>query len=83
MKPLYVILTQPNCVWCDRAKHLLRDHGLNFTAINVAESVDLKMFLELSGLKTVPQVYRNGHRVGGFDDLLAQLGTPNAQPSFI
>lgn len=76
MKPLYFLFTQPHCVWCDRAKQLLRDHGLPFAEANVSESMDLRLFLSTNELQTVPQVYLKGERIGGFDDLLARLGTP-------
>jgi len=71
----WVILTQPNCPYCDKAKDILRDMGINeFTAFDITEMPALKYFLVQQGLYTVPQVYKSGYRIGGYDDLKLYFG---------
>lgn len=79
MRPLYFLFTQPNCVWCDRAKQLLRDHDLDFVTGDISKSTDLRLFVKANELTTVPQIYLNGERIGGFDALYAKLGDANVQ----
>ena len=67
------IVTREGCPWCEKAKALLRKHGIKFRE----ENVDDVSTAESSMWSTVPQVF-TGHgdvqkRVGGFDDLAEHL----------
>ncbi len=66
-----VIYSKKICPFCVRAKDLLKSKGLNYTEINVENSEkDLMEMIEKSGNKrTVPQIFINGHHIGGYDDL--------------
>lgn len=68
----YVIISMPDCVWCDKAKKLLEEDGSEYVEFNLLEHQVLKDFFKASGLKTVPQVFLNGSLIGGYTDL-AQL----------
>lgn len=74
MKPLtnIVIFSRDNCTYCTQAKALLDQRGIPFTEIDLDETA--KTFLVSSGLKTVPQIFANGDRIGGFEDLRTALG---------
>ena len=67
-----IIYTTDYCPYCVRAKDLLERKGeTEFQEIDVTESDDLRaeMMEKSGGRKTVPQIFINGHHVGGFDDL--------------
>lgn len=69
----FVVLSRPNCVWCDRAKELLRDHNATFAEFDVNEVIPLKDFIAANGLTTVPQVYMDGTHLGGYQNLKAMF----------
>jgi glutaredoxin 3 len=67
-----LIYTKGYCPYCDKAKHLLTKKGVTFKEVNVEN--DEKTFTELkekTGLRTVPQIFINGHLIGGFTDMAA------------
>ena len=59
------------CPFCSRAKHLLRQKGVEFTEIDVdTDPARRKEMLErANGLYTVPQIFIGGYHIGGSDDL--------------
>lgn len=65
---MFDIITQDNCIWCDRVKDLLwRHHKENFVCHNLLKS-ELKLFAEILHFKTVPQVFHNGKHIGGYEN---------------
>lgn len=54
-----VLYTQPNCPYCDIMKGLLVETRFCFTAVNIQENQQAKMFLKENGHRTVPQLYVN------------------------
>ena len=70
-----VILTKENCPWCDKAKDLMREKGLEFVEMDVYQHPSLRTFLGYLGLKTVPQIFTKDERIGGYDDLIQHLGS--------
>ncbi|MCK6586067.1 MAG: glutaredoxin 3 [Polyangiaceae bacterium] len=66
------IYTTGYCGFCHRAKRLLTHKKVKFVEIDVEERPDLRRWLaEVSGQRTVPQVFINGMSVGGFSDISA------------
>ena len=69
---MYTIITRNNCNYCDKAKALLKDRGINYTTYNIEEGSS-KWVLSLmkeANIKTVPQIFAsNGSLVGGYRDL--------------
>jgi len=62
-----------SCPYCVRAEALLKARGV--TSIDKIR-IDLEPerrgeMMERSGRRTVPQIYIDGHHVGGYDDLAA------------
>lgn len=58
------------CPYCIRARKLLKSKGIAFTDISVDGRGDLRREMtQLSGRRTVPQVWIGDRHVGGFDDL--------------
>jgi glutaredoxin 3 len=63
------------CPYCNMALALLKKKGIDITTITkilVDEKPELReQMMELTGRKTVPQIFINGQYVGGCDDLHA------------
>lgn len=71
--PQIDIYTQPHCPYCARAMALLDQKGLAFNEISAPRGSDAReeAIRRSDGRTTVPQIFINGHHVGGCDDLLA------------
>ena len=69
------IYTKDHCIWCDRAKGLLNAHSIDFEEFDLSNDKERAQFYEKLGdnVKTVPQVFINDQRVGGYQDLRAWL----------
>jgi len=61
------------CPYCVSAKNLLKSKGLEWTEVRIdIDPAQREIMLARSGgRRTVPQIFINGHHVGGFDDLAA------------
>lgn len=61
------------CPFCARAKHLLMQKGTALEEIDVDTSPGRRteMIERANGRHTVPQIFIDGHHVGGSDDLAA------------
>ena len=66
------IYTKPWCPYSGRAVNLLNRKGLRYNEINVMNDVRLENEMKVrSQRRTVPQIFINGHHIGGSDDLAA------------
>jgi glutaredoxin 3 len=67
------IYTQPGCPYCARAMRLLEQKGVNFREINAPAGTPAREAArDRSGGRTsVPQIFVDGHHIGGCDDLMA------------
>jgi glutaredoxin 3 len=61
------------CPYCSRARALLREKGVEFTEIDVAEEPGRRaeMVERAGGARTVPQIFIDGEHIGGCDELVA------------
>ncbi|GIL75698.1 hypothetical protein Vretimale_15254 [Volvox reticuliferus] len=68
------VMSIPACPYCKRAKEALTTAGIPYVDINVDSDQSLRQLVrEITGKRTVPQIFLAGRSVGGCDDLLAQL----------
>lgn len=67
------ILSRKGCPHCERAKRLLKEHGMDFEDISLNKEVTMYAVRAVSGGITVPQVFINGKLIGGADQLEAYL----------
>ena len=68
--PKVEIYTKSWCPYCVTAKKLLKSKGVRFEETDIGHNEKrTREMQERSGRHTVPQVYINGHHVGGSDDL--------------
>ena len=67
-----VVYSKSNCVWCDRAKNLLNSVDLSFNEIDLSDDIKRNEFYKKigEGVKTVPQIFIDEIRVGGFPELV-------------
>ncbi len=65
------IYTCPICIYCDRAKDLLVNKGLEFIEIELSKYPERReeMLSRTGGKKTVPQIFINNQFIGGFREL--------------
>jgi glutaredoxin-like protein len=63
------ILTREGCGFCAKAKALLTELGYDYAEIALDHKVRTKVLGAITGAHTVPQVFINGRRIGGWDDL--------------
>lgn len=74
VKPLDVTLfTKPGCPFCARAKSLLADNGMDYEEIVLGSDVTIRSVRAASGADKVPQIFIDGTRIGGSDELQSWL----------
>ncbi|MFI9653255.1 glutathione peroxidase [Guyparkeria sp. GHLCS8-2] len=64
-----MMFSRKGCPFCARAKGMLHDAGLEFDEIVVGEDVELRALRAVAQTETVPQVYIDGQRVGGSEEV--------------
>ncbi|KAF6157413.1 hypothetical protein GIB67_004351 [Kingdonia uniflora] len=66
-----VVFSKSYCPYCDKVKKLLSTMGANYLAIELDKESDgseiQKALGELTGQKTVPNVFIGGNHIGGCD----------------
>ena len=70
------IYTTGTCPYCHQAKQLLKEHGVTeLNEIRVDQVAGARQAMtELTGRRTVPQIFIGSTHVGGCDDLVALDG---------
>jgi glutaredoxin 3 len=70
------------CPYCVRAKQILKSKGVEqIEEIRIdTDPLALKTMLEMTGRRTVPQIYIGSTHVGGCDDLMALDGKGGLLP---
>ncbi|MCV6609256.1 MAG: glutathione peroxidase [Amphritea sp.] len=64
------VLTKPGCPHCTRAKKLLQEKGYSYEEIELgANGLSYSSLAAISGQGTTPQVFIDGQRIGGADEL--------------
>jgi len=70
--PKVIIYTTKICPYCVRAKQLLQRKEVAFEEIRIdTDPEQLRIMLERSSRRTVPQIFIDDFHIGGFDDLSA------------
>lgn len=68
--PKVVIYTTMICPYCTRAKHLLQRKDVEIEEIRIdRDHQQMRIMMERSRRRTVPQIFIDDFHVGGFDDL--------------
>ena len=66
------IYSKNNCVFCNKAKHLVKSLGLTYTEKKMEEFDSPQAMLEDIGkqVRTMPQIKIDGKLVGGYNQLI-------------
>jgi glutaredoxin-like protein len=63
------ILTREGCGYCTKAKALLAELGYDYVEVPLDHRVRSRVVGAIAGAQTVPQVFVNGTRIGGWEEL--------------
>jgi len=72
------IFSRDGCEYCARAKGMLKDAGIRFEELVLNRDFTEATIRAVSGMSTVPQVFINGERIGGSEDLERYLAEAEA-----
>jgi len=74
---LVTILGRPGCSWCRKARQLCNRKKIPYTYkdLDHASNRDLKHWMEVENLNTVPQIFIDGTHLGGFEVLEKHLSS--------
>ena len=64
-----VIYTSSLCVFCYKAKTLLKKYNIDFNEIDIDYNKREEMVLKANGKTSVPQIFIGSKNIGGYDDL--------------
>ena len=64
----------PHCNYCEAAKNLLSNKGIEFENLVIGKDIDRDQVLEkANGWTTVPLVFVDGQMIGGFNELQSYI----------
>ena len=67
---MWKIYSQDGCMYCNLAKILMMEKGIEFEEIDVRSSDEAKALFETNGFRTVPQIFTDRDvYIGGYEDL--------------
>lgn len=67
---MWKIYSQDGCMYCNLAKILMMEKGIEFEEIDVRSSDEAKALFEMNSFRTVPQIFTDRDvYVGGYEDL--------------
>ena len=68
---MFDLYTRPTCFWCVRAKHLLESKGFSYRDLDINnDNLRKELKIKAPGIKTIPQIFKDGKRIGGYEDLV-------------
>ena len=68
---MFDMYTRPTCFWCVRAKHLLESKGISYRNLDINnDNLRKELKIKAPGIKTIPQIFKDGKRIGGYEDLV-------------
>jgi glutaredoxin len=70
---MITVYSKNNCPFCDRATALLESKDVPFKLIKMEENSGAREFLMEQGLRSVPQIFKNGILLpGGYQGLVGK-----------
>ena len=78
------VYSKTNCPYCVSAKNWLKQRGYVYEEILMDNDGERQKFYESvgNGVRTVPQIYVDGERIGGFQDLIKSHLATNLNADF-
>ena len=68
----FIVYSTPACPYCDMAKDLITEQGMEYTETSLDTQEAIDDFKKKTGHKTVPQIYLDTDQqeyIGGYDDV--------------
>ena len=73
-----IVWSKYHCPFCDQAKALLTQRGIQFEERKIGDGYSKEDLLEaVPTARTVPQIFLDGELVGGFTELKKRLENAN------
>ena len=74
-----IVWSQPNCVFCDKAKGLLKLKGIKYYERVLGEGTWTKedLFKAVPTARSVPQIFFEDKYIGGYNELVKYLNDNN------
>jgi len=73
-----IVWSKYQCTFCDQAKALLTQKGIEFEERKIGDGYTREELLEaVPTARTVPQIFLDGELVGGFNELKERLVNVN------
>ena len=78
------IYSKTNCPYCVAAKNWLKQKGYAYEEVLMEDENERKKFYESigNGVRTVPQIYVDGERIGGYSELTKSHLATNLNADF-
>jgi glutaredoxin 3 len=67
-----IVYSKTVCPYCTQAKSYLSKHGIEYKEINLDDEEARKAFYVTcgAGVRSVPQIFVDGERIGGYQELI-------------
>lgn len=73
-----IVWSKDNCAFCDQAKALLEQRGIEFEEKKIGHGYTREQLLEsVPNARTVPQIFLDEEHIGGFAELRQRLANAN------
>ncbi len=73
-----IVWSKDNCAFCDQAKALLEQRGIEFEERRIGHGYTREQLLEsVPNARTVPQIFLDEELIGGFTELRQRLANAN------
>lgn len=78
------IYTKSICPYCTAAKHWLKTRNFVYEEINLDDDGERQKFYESAGdgVRSVPQIYVDEERIGGYQELIKSRLATNLNANF-
>ncbi|MFM6057449.1 MAG: glutathione peroxidase [Microcystis aeruginosa] len=73
-RPVITMFSKIGCPYCAKAKKLLQDQGLDYEEIILGKEVTTRSIKAVTGRTSTPQVFIDGKRIGGSEELATYFG---------
>lgn len=71
---MITIYGKPTCVWCEKAKRLAAQYGLEHNYVDIETKQNLEELKEkLPDVKTIPQIWWDEKYLGGYEGLANEI----------
>jgi glutaredoxin len=75
-----MVMPSHTCPWGLKALHLLKSQGFEVEDHHLKTREETDAFMAKHKVKTTPQIFINGQRIGGYDDLRRFFAKPVREP---